>query len=302
MHLRFGFLALLGILPSSAITYGQSEACHANDFLQRVPVQETKISITGLEFQGEDPLSDVLRAQLVKDIQQNDRWVTAEQPDSSWVVEALEPMRDALRKQGYFKADVEGTPYLVLAQSNERRYVLSVAIESGPQYRLGKLRFASATETPLVFSESLLRKQIPLQEGQLFDVSKIREGLEAIGRLYGSKGYIDATPEPDTTVDGESSTIDLLIKVDEQRPYIIREIEIVGLDAKTRKELQTPQEDGDRFVPPLWREFFDGCKAHLPADASLNKNMQVRRDIANGTVDIILDFRLCPNNKSRVGF
>jgi hypothetical protein len=38
--------------------------------------------------------------------------------------------------------------------------------------------------------------------------------MESIERLYGSKGWTDVTPEPDTTVE-ENGIIDVLVKVDE---------------------------------------------------------------------------------------
>jgi len=206
-------------------------------------------------------------------------------------------MRDALRERGYFRTNVEGTPYLVLAQPSERRYVLAVTIESGPQYRLGHLRFASASDSPLVLPEALLRQQVQLQEGDLFDVTKIRGGLEAIGRLYGSKGYIDATPEPETTIDEKNSLIDLLINVDEQKPYRIAKLEFVGLPTKTQSELTPPQQIGDFFNPALWRAFFKSNMTRLPPGSSLDRNMPVSRDTVNGTVDIMLDFRQCPKSE-----
>src|SRR5437867_6329419 len=43
-----------------------------------VPVQKTKITIIGVEFEGETPLSDALRAQLVEDIEHSELWVTPE--------------------------------------------------------------------------------------------------------------------------------------------------------------------------------------------------------------------------------
>ncbi len=270
---RFGILFLLATLCSSPLAYAQSQGCVDTAPPSRVPVQETKISIVSVEFQGENPLSDVQREQLIKHIQHLNLWVTPEEPDSSWVDQALEPMRDTLRDQGYFRTDVEATPYLVLAQANEHRYVLSIAIESGPKYRLGTIRFASVSGTPLVFTEASLRQQFHLQEGEPFDVSKIREGLEAIGKLYGSRGYIDATPEPDTTIDEEGSRIALLIKVDEEQRYTIAKIAFLGLNTGTQNKLAVPQENGELFNPALWRNFFKENKPHLPADASPDKNL-----------------------------
>ncbi len=293
MCLRFGILVLLGTLSLTCPGHAQSGGCVDSAALPRVPTPETRIRIIGVEFQGESPLSDTLRTQLTKEIQQQERWVTPEESDSTWVNDAVCPIRSALLNQGHFKASVEGTPYLVRALANENIYVLRVEIQSGKKYRLGKIRFTSASDTPLVFTEAVLRQQVPLQEDQLFDTSKIRDGLEAIGKLYGSKGYIDATPEPDTTIDDESSLIDILIRVDEQQHYSIGRIEFLGLNTKTGYEVKPPQKSGEVLNFTLWQSFFEDNKSHLPADASLQKNLEVRRNVKNATVDITFDFRPC---------
>src|SRR6266849_1730038 len=294
MCLRFGILLLLGTLCSFCQGYAQSQWCVDAALPSPVPVQRTKITIIGVEFESETPFSDALRAQLVEDIEHSELWVTPEEPDSSWVSQALNPLREAIRSQGYFRTNEEGTTYLVRAEAKERLYVLRVTIDRGPQYRLGNLWFASASESPLVITDASLRQQIRLHKGDLFDLSKIRDGLEAIGRLYGSKGYIDATPEPDTTIDESGSRIDLLIKVDEQKPYRIAKIEVLGLGPAAQKYLRVPQETGDVFNSILWRGFFKGNGPHLPADASPDKNLRMQRNVGNATLVITFDFRPCP--------
>jgi outer membrane protein insertion porin family len=276
------------------LAYAQSVECVGGAALPPDSVQKTRITILDVEFQGEDPLADGLRADLVKEIQQQELWVTLQESDVNWVDEAVNPIRAALSSQGYFKVSVEGTPYLVHALATERLYVLRVEVESGRKYTLGKIRFVSTSDTPLVFTEALLREQIPLQEGELFDTSKIRDGLEAIGRLYGSKGYIDATPEPDTTIDDKTARINILVKVDEERRYSIGRIGFLGMGLKTENELKLPQESGDIPDISLWRKFFEDNKSHLPPGATPQRNLQFHRNVRNTTVDITLDFQPCP--------
>lgn len=292
--LPFGILVLFGTLCSPRLAYAQSQDCADSTSPSSVPVRKIKISIVGVEFQDESPLSGALRAQLVEEIRHSEHWIKPEEPDSSWVSMLLNPIREALGSQGYFRANVDGTPYLVRALATERLYVLRVAIETGPQCRLGKLRFANISDKPLQFADGLLRQQFALQQGDLFDVTKVREGLEGIGRLYGMKGYIDATPEPEMAIDEKASRIDLLIKVDEQQPYRIAKIELLSLNAKAQNKPRLPQEHGDVFIMSLWRNFFEENKSLLPVDTSVSKNMRVQRNVGDATVDITLDFRPCP--------
>ena len=293
--LRFGIAV---VLAASVCGLGnaQSQACPNDTAQQRSVRQETKITIVSVEFEAENPLSETLRVQAVKDIQQQEIWVTAHEGDSGWVDQAIQPIREALRNQGYFKTSVEATPYLIRAMPAEKLYVLAIKIETGPKYYLGKLRFANADPdgASLVFAEDLLRQQILIKEGELFDVSKIRNGLEALGKLYGSLGFIDATPEPDTSVNEETSRIDVVIKIDEQKRYSIERIEFLGTGLKTQNELKLPQEIGDILNISLWRKFFEDNKTLLPPGASPQRNLQFRRNVRSGTVDITVDFLPCP--------
>ena len=298
IYVRFGILALVGTGWFSCLGHAQSQGCADSTPPSLAPLQEIKISIVDVEFQGENPLSDPLRAKLAKYIQQDHLWVSPEKSDSSWIDGAIYPIREALNNQGYFKASVEGTPYLVRALPAERLYVLSVVVESGPKFNLGKIRFATVSETPLVFPEALLRRQIPMQEGEVFNVSKIRDGLDALGRLYGSKGYIDATPEPDTTIDEEGSRIDLLIKVDQQQPYRIAKTTFLGWGANSQDEPKLPQKIGDLFNSALWQDFFKDNKPLLPPDASPEKNMQIQKNVPAATLEITFDFRACPSTQA----
>jgi outer membrane protein assembly factor BamA len=297
MCLRLGIAVLLATLSLPHLMRAQSQACVDSAPSSRVQDQETKINIVGIEFHGENPLSDALRARLANDIQHSNLNAVSEDPDSSWVDEATQPIRSVLQEQGYFKNSVVGTPYLIRAEAHERRYVVRVEIESGPKYRLGKLGFASVSGSPLVFSGALLKQHISLQVGDVFDVSKIRQGLDSISKLYGARGYIDATVEPDTEIDDDSLRIDLIIRVDEERPYSVGRIEIQGLDTKAQNKLKVPQESGDIFNFELWENFFRDNQHHLPLGASLDKNLRMQRNFSDSTVDIILDFRPCPKTR-----
>ena len=259
---------------------------------QERTTERIKITITDVEFRGENPLPDTIQAQLVRDIQQLNLTAALSEADSGWLFEVENPIREAIRSLGYFKVLVTATPYLVLAASQERRYVVSAEIESGRQYRLGGLQVSGAT----VFPADEVRDQVLLHRGELFDVARIRQGLESIGRLYGSKGYIDATPEPDTTVDEENGIIDLLIKVDEGVQYHVRMVETHGLDPKTERLLKSRWEPGQVFDTVAFRKFFDEQNAALPRGVSFNDAIHVRHDVGDASVDLTVDFRPCPTS------
>jgi outer membrane protein assembly factor BamA len=153
---------------------------------------------------------------------------------------------------------------------------------------LGELQVSGA-----VFPADQLRGQVLLHRGELFDVSKIRQGLESIRELYQSKGYIDVTSEPETTIEEENRIIDVLIKVDEEKQYRVGMVETHGLDPETERLLKSRLE-GQVFDGVAFWNFFDEHKTALPKDVLLTDAIQLRRDVSSSSVDLTVDFRPCP--------
>jgi hypothetical protein len=288
---RFGTLALIAsqlfLLRSSA----QSNACPDGLSSQQKP--EIRVIVDAVEFHGENALSEGERTALTEEIKKTD-FVTSSATHDDWVEAATEvTIRGALQDKGYFKVFAQSTPYLVRAEEHELHYVLRVDIESGPQHRLGNVRFKNNQDGPLVFGETVLRQQLQLKSGDLFGVPKIREPLEGITRLYNSKGYIDAVPAPETYITEGDSRIDLVLKIDEGKSYRISEIELPTLRTEANKQFQLPQSVGDTFDPALWYGFFKDNQSRLPPGASVAANMTVRRNSRESTVQIMLDLPSC---------
>ncbi len=153
---------------------------------------QRKVTIDAVEFQGSPHLAPLALRQLIKSLEQREF-----DGDSDWISELKETVRGAWQEQGYFKAEVKAEVQLVSEDATCARVSVTVRVEEGLQFRLGDIRFhpADPRET-LLFPPDELRKLIPLREGQLFNAAKIRDGLDALRRMYGAKGYIDFTPQP----------------------------------------------------------------------------------------------------------
>jgi len=173
---------------------------------------------------------------------------------------------------------------------------VTVHVNEGPQYRLSEIRFQSTQDLrPCsdLFPLGELRQQIPLRDGDLFNVERIREGLDALRRLYGSKGYVDFTTEPRTEADTEHQTISLTIVLSEEKQYRVGSVEILGLDPGLESLLRSLIRLGEIFNHQVLNNFYEEHKSDLPPGASLEDD-EVLRDVRNATVALRLDFRPCP--------
>ena len=207
-------------------------------------------------------------------------------------------VRGALRDRGYFKVIATARLTPLWREGTDISVVVTISATLGPQYQAGDIRIESADpDRPLTISPEILRGLIPLQRGELFSTERVRTGLENLGRVYGREGYVDMTPEPETQVDEERGTINLVVRIDQQAQYRVGSIEFLGVDSMTREKLiESLPKPGEVFDTTKLNEFFKANRAILPSDASRD-DVSVRRDLK--TVAILFDFRTCSPSSLR---
>jgi outer membrane protein assembly factor BamA len=255
--------------------------------------QRIKINIVGVEFRGENFLSEQERSQLVETIQRSNISVSPVEPDTYWANGLrAETIVKALHAQGYFNARTEVTPYLVRTEQDQRSYVVSFEIDTGPQYRIGKLQVVEAT----VFTPTELREQIHLNPGEAFNDAKIWQGIKSMKLLYGAKGYIDMTAGPSARTDDITGLIDVSVQVVEGTQYRVGTLEILGLGSKAQNLLRAILVPGQIFDSHSFTDFLKENRGPLPIDAS-DEDITIGRNLDDGTLEIVLDFRRCSGDK-----
>ncbi len=232
-------------------------------------------TIISVRFSPETHLPQTFRTQIARSIKSHQFY---DDSLSDWLKELQEVgVRGQLQDLGFFRPNVEADAHFIDGNLRNRRYSLTLRIEEGRQYRLGEIRFVNVRENEaLAFPTSELREHIHLRRGELFKVSKIRNGIEEISRLYATKGYIDMTMEPDIQND-DNDGIDLVMKLDEEKPYRVGKIEFLGLNENTQSQLTPKLNPGDVFDRNLVDEIFKRNKSLLPPDASW-KDVSVHRN------------------------
>ena len=222
--------------------------------------------------------------------------------DATKLEEDTERVRAEYQNRGYFKADV-GEPktqihdtghkgfHIPLLQSGPGKAVdITMTIEEGDQYHLGKITFKNNKAIP---NSAALRAQFPIKDGDIFSREKIAKGLENLRKAYGQVGYINYTAVPSTTFDDEKKIADLEIDVDEGKQFYVRRIEFVGntttRDKVIRRELAL--EEGGIYNSKLWElsllrlnqlSYFDQLK---PDDPNVTDK---KLDEKDGLVDLTL--------------
>ena len=214
-------------------------------------------------------------------------------------------VRGLYQDHGYFKVVVDASsiktvdedrggipgPIPVVGAKHGKATDITIKIEEGEVYRMGKVSFRSADpDQGLVIKEEFLQKVFPLKPGDVFSADKIRKALDSYKKLYGEVGYIDFVATPLTDIDDKKKIVNLTMELDQQKQFFVRRIEFAGntttRDKVIRRELLI--DEGQIFNNRLWElsllrlnqlNFFDAIKP---------ENAELKRNVKAGTVDIKL--------------
>ena len=115
---------------------------------------------------------------------------------------------------------------------------ITVPIEEGDRHKLNAINFSG---NKAISNSKSLRSLFPMKDGDIFNVSLVRKGIENLRKAYGELGYINFTAVPDTKIDEDKKQINLDIDIDEGKPFYVRRIEFQGntttRDKVIRREL-----------------------------------------------------------------
>jgi len=132
--------------------------------------------------------------------------------------------------QGYINAKI-GKPSIALSPDKRELYI-TIPVEEGEQYTIGKLTFAGQ----LLGEEPRLHGLLQSRTGELFARSRIGADLFAVGDVYKDLGYAYANVTPLTNLDPEKRIVDVAFEVQPGQKCRFERIDVIGND-KTRDKV-----------------------------------------------------------------
>jgi outer membrane protein insertion porin family len=132
--------------------------------------------------------------------------------------------------RGYISAKV-AKPSVAL--SPDKRFLfITIRIEEGEQYRVGKIDFTGE----LLHEKPELQRLIAVKPGDIFARSRVAKDLFAVADLYRDDGYANANVNPITNVDAKTRIVDVDYEVQPGKKTYFERIEIAG-NSKTRDKV-----------------------------------------------------------------
>lgn len=248
-----------------------------------------RVIVDDVNFDGVTRMPQTTLVRLAAQIEQSYFDVDFEPPDQD--TEAI--LREAWWDLGYNKMEDTATTRILKDDSSAQHVALTIHVDEGPQYRLQGIHFREAEgDKPLAYPPRTLRKLIPLTDGDLVSVKSIREGIEALNKLYGPSGYIDFVATPQMDFQDEARTLELTFVLDEGNQFRVGNVEISGLDPKLEAALRSELKPGNVFNYDVITRFYRANKQVLhpsasPADVSMIRNQKT------GIVNIRVDSPDC---------
>jgi len=232
--------------------------------------------------------------------------------DKNKLDEDMEFVRGAYQDRGYFKAlvndpkiatrDTGGGFRIPWIKSGRpgRKVDITIPVVEGERYHLGDMTFKNSTlfQDP----DKVLRTLFLMGNGDVFDVSKVRKGLEEMRKVYGEFGYINFVASPETEINDEARRIDMTFNVEEGKQFRVRRIEFAGnsttRDKVIRRELLL--HEGSLFNSRLWELSLLRLNQLDYFEKLDPKASNIQPDNRTGQVDIALQVK--EKGKNAIGF
>ncbi|NLB35430.1 MAG: outer membrane protein assembly factor BamA, partial [Elusimicrobia bacterium] len=157
--------------------------------------------------------------------------------------ESLENILTHYRNKGYVGAEL-GHPLITFTPDRSGIHI-TIKIDEGEKYHIGKVTFTGNVEVPEDFLSSLAFSV----EGEVYSDDIIESVIATVHEEYGSRGHIRMGADPSFSYNQESKTVDLNLRIEEGPKVYIRNIFLDGntltKDYVIRREIDI--EEGEPF-------------------------------------------------------
>lgn len=189
--------------------------------------------------------------------------------------------------RGYLKAAfADAQPKIVQDSPQETVVDVTFSVAPGLQYKATEIQFSGYK----AFSVEKLRELIHQQLAQPANAVQLASDLEAMKKLYGTRGYMAASIQATPEIDDAQSTVKYLLQLREGDVYRMGELEIRGLDSRATARLveRWKLRGGDPYDSSYPKRFLDESANELPRHEEWNIAIHESLNEKDKTVDLTL--------------
>ena len=255
-------------------------------------VEEVGIRIRSFEFPGASPEQAALLATAAH------RSIGASYERSALAAVAKFDLLPVYLQRGYLKAAFGPSDARVVPQpssAEEGQGSGEVQVDAIVPVTPGKVYVAAGVDWKgnAAIKTSEVAPLIHLPPGQPADAVRLLRDIEAVGKLYRSRGYMTVQVKPDAQFDDEKSTVRYDLNVVEGDQYKMGELEILGLDtqAKARMQAAWTLREGQPYNADYSKKFLDDARQLVPRGVQWAISLHESLDAKDKTVDVEIRFQ-----------
>ena len=156
--------------------------------------------------------------------------------------------------RGYLKASFADAQAKIVEDGPRTLVDVSIPTTPGQQYKLSGFQWQGNTIVPA----EKLQELIHLKTGEPANAVQLNDDIDAVTKLYGTKGYLLAHVDPTPAMDEAQPTVVYQMKVSEGELYRMGDLELDGLDPDVSKKMaaQWQMKKGDPYDSSYLHKFF----------------------------------------------
>ena len=192
-------------------------------------------------------------------------------------------------ERGYLKAKLgDAQPKVVQNTPQETTVDVTFPVDPGRPYKLTEIEIGEHK----IFSSEALRALIHAQPGQPVNAVQLDGDIEAMKKLYGTRGYMAASIRADPEMDDANFTVKYVLRIREGEVYSMGDLEIRGLDSHTTARLEEgwTLRGGDPYDSSYPKRFLDHEEKEMGIMADWNVSVRESLNRDDKTVDVTLRF------------
>ena len=196
-------------------------------------------------------------------------------------------------QRGYLKATFGDAQAKVVEGSPQETTVdVTFPVDPGRKYKLTAIEIAGNKS----FSAEALQKLTHVQLDQPANAVQLDTDIEAMKKLYGTRGYMAASIQPDPELDDTNSTVRYVLRIQEGEVYSMGDLDIRGLDARMAARLEDDWRlrGGDPYDSSYPKRFLDREDKEISALSDWDVSVRESLNQKEHTVDVTLRFNQKP--------
>jgi outer membrane protein insertion porin family len=195
---------------------------------------------------------------------------------------------------GYVQVKV-GNPLVELSPDKQSMYI-TISIDEGPQYHLGKVDVTG----DLLMPKEFFLSRVSVKPGEIFNRSKLSDDLQRLTDYYKDRGYAYVNATPTTPVNEKTKIVDVFFEIQKGELVTINRINIRG-NNKTRDKVMRREMriiEGDIYNQSL----LDYSKKRVNALGYFEKvDMSTKRAETDDKMDVNFEVAERPTGTFQIG-